>query len=79
MALVIEELTQAYWEQVRQIYQEGINTGLATFETRPSTWEKWDQCCGFREVGIRRRIAQLHGVWRDTVLLERRSERVGAD
>ena len=28
---------------------------------------------GFREVGVRERIAQLHGVWRDTVLLERRS------
>ena len=30
--------------------------------------------CGFREVGTRRRIAKLNGVWRDTVLLERRSE-----
>jgi L-amino acid N-acyltransferase YncA len=29
--------------------------------------------CGFREVGRRERIAQLNGVWRDTVLLERRS------
>lgn len=28
---------------------------------------------GFRTVGIRERIAQLDGVWRDTVLLERRS------
>ncbi|GAA3949626.1 N-acetyltransferase family protein [Hymenobacter algoricola] len=27
---------------------------------------------GFREVGRRERIGQLHGVWRDTVLLERR-------
>ncbi len=29
---------------------------------------------GFREVGQRERIAQLHGVWRDTLLLERRSQ-----
>jgi phosphinothricin acetyltransferase len=29
--------------------------------------------CGFREVGRRERIARLHGVWRDTLLLERRS------
>jgi phosphinothricin acetyltransferase len=29
--------------------------------------------CGFRVVGIRERIAQLNGVWRDTILLERRS------
>lgn len=28
---------------------------------------------GFRIVGRRERIAQLHGVWRDTVILERRS------
>ena len=29
---------------------------------------------GFREVGRRERIGRLHGVWRDTVLVERRSE-----
>jgi L-amino acid N-acyltransferase YncA len=29
---------------------------------------------GYRTVGIRARVAQLDGVWRDTVLLERRSE-----
>ena len=29
---------------------------------------------GFRAVGTRERIGQLHGVWRDTVLVERRSE-----
>lgn len=34
---------------------------------------------GFRVVGRRERIAQLHGVWRDTVLLERRSQVVGLD
>ena len=28
--------------------------------------------CGFRVVGRRERIAQLDGVWRDTILLERR-------
>ncbi len=31
------------------------------------------QRAGFRVVGRRERIAQLHGVWRDTLLLERRS------
>lgn len=33
--------------------------------------------CGFREIGRRERIAQLNGVWRDTLLLERRSKIVG--
>ena len=32
--------------------------------------------CGFRIVGRRERIAQLHGVWRDTVLTERRSTKL---
>ncbi len=34
---------------------------------------------GFREVGVRRRLGQLNGTWRDVVLLERRSYRVGID
>lgn len=32
---------------------------------------------GFRAVGRRVRIAQHRGVWRDTLILERRSDRVG--
>lgn len=32
---------------------------------------------GFRRVGIRERIGRMHGVWRDVLLLERRSDRVG--
>jgi hypothetical protein len=31
----------------------------------------------FRVIGRRERIAQLHGVWRNTVLMERRSPVVG--
>ena len=34
---------------------------------------------GFRRVGHRERIARHHGNWRDTVILERRSTRVGAE
>ena len=30
---------------------------------------------GFRQIGYRDRIARLHGVWRNTILLERRSEK----
>jgi len=32
---------------------------------------------GFRVVGRRERIAQLRGIWRDTILLERRSSTTG--
>lgn len=35
--------------------------------------------CGFRVVGRRERIGRLNGVWRDTLLLERRSARVGVE
>lgn len=32
---------------------------------------------GFRVVGTRERLGSHHGVWRDVVLMERRSDRVG--
>jgi L-amino acid N-acyltransferase YncA len=32
--------------------------------------------CGFRQVGIRERLGQLGGRWRDVMLLERRSDTV---
>ena len=37
------------------------------------------QRCGFRIVGRRERIGRRDGVWRDTVLTERRSLTVGVD
>lgn len=33
--------------------------------------------CGFREVGVRKRLGELEGRWRDVLLLERRSRVVG--
>ncbi|WP_375373972.1 GNAT family N-acetyltransferase [Hymenobacter cellulosivorans] len=36
------------------------------------------EAAGFRLVGRREKIGQLRGIWRDTVLLERRSRVVGA-
>jgi len=33
--------------------------------------------CGFRDVGVRRRIGRLRDIWRDVVLMERRSSTVG--
>lgn len=34
---------------------------------------------GFRMIGYRERIAQLDGIWRNTVMLERRSKVIGND
>jgi phosphinothricin acetyltransferase len=33
--------------------------------------------CGFREVGVREKLGSLMGIWRDVILLERRSHTVG--
>ena len=35
--------------------------------------------CGFREVGTHERMGKMDGVWRDNVVLERRSTEVGID
>ena len=34
---------------------------------------------GFRKIGYRERIGKMNGVWRDTVLLERRSKIIGIE
>ncbi len=31
------------WPQVCRIYEEGIATRNATFETKPPTWDQWDE------------------------------------
>ncbi len=40
--LSIEQFRRGDWEQVREIYLEGITTGHATFETVAPSWEAWD-------------------------------------
>jgi L-amino acid N-acyltransferase YncA len=42
MSLRIEPMTRTDWEQVCAIYEEGIATGLGTFETKAPSWEEWD-------------------------------------
>ncbi|WP_299676665.1 GNAT family N-acetyltransferase [uncultured Tenacibaculum sp.] len=156
----IVPFTQEHWKQVVKIYEEGIQTGNATFRTHVPDWETWNSNChkhsrfvfiskeevlgwcaltpvsarfeyrgvaevsvyikssvtgkgigsllmnnlikssevngiwtlyssmfpenigsvrlhekfGFRKVGFRERIAEQNGVWRDTVIYERRSK-----
>ncbi|MXW66393.1 MAG: N-acetyltransferase, partial [Gemmatimonadales bacterium] len=40
--LEIRSLIHGDWEAVRTIYEEGIATGDATFETEAPGWESWD-------------------------------------
>ncbi len=42
MRLTIDPLTPADWPAVRVIYEEGIATRNATFETATPEWEAWD-------------------------------------
>ncbi|UXP33023.1 GNAT family N-acetyltransferase [Reichenbachiella agarivorans] len=161
--LIFRNLKEADWTQVSEIYQEGLNTGNASFEMSAPNWNDWDnghlkdcrivaeidnkivgwsalspvssRCVyggvaevsvyvssifsgqkigtklleklidesenngiwtlqsgifpenkgsviihkklGFREVGYREKIGKMNGIWRDTILLERRSNKTG--
>src|ERR671925_1487289 len=41
-AIEIRDLLPLDWEEVVRIYEDGIATGDATFETQPPSWERWD-------------------------------------
>ena len=64
-ALVRESESEGIWTLQAGIFPENV-ASLALHKA-----------CGFREVGRRERVGKLRGLWRDTVLLERRSRTVG--
>jgi phosphinothricin acetyltransferase len=66
-SLVVESERNAIWTLQASIFPENV-ASLALHKS-----------CGFREVGTRERIGKMNGVWRDTILLERRSQEVGCD
>ncbi len=39
----IRSLVPSDWSSVRQIYELGIATGIATFESTAPSWESWDE------------------------------------
>jgi phosphinothricin acetyltransferase len=41
--LQIDPLLPEDWPEVRTIYEAGIATGIATFETSAPDWSDWDQ------------------------------------
>jgi L-amino acid N-acyltransferase YncA len=42
ISLEIRPMLPGDWPAVRTIFQEGIDTGNATFEEKPPDWEEWD-------------------------------------
>ena len=42
MDYIIDEMKESDWEQVANIYLEGIKTGKATFQTEIPNWESWN-------------------------------------
>ena len=63
-ALIAESERNGIWTLQASIFPENVAS------------VKLHLRCGFREVGRRERIAKLNGVWRDTLLFERRSRTV---
>jgi phosphinothricin acetyltransferase len=64
---------------VNESEKNGIWTLQASIFPENTASISLHKACGFRRVGTRQRIARMKGVWRDTVLFERRSLLVGND
>lgn len=65
--LIAESETNGMWMLQASVFPENL-ASIALHER-----------CGFRVVGIRERIGRMNGLWRDTLLLERRSRVVGSN
>jgi phosphinothricin acetyltransferase len=65
--LIDESETNGVWTLQSSVFRENGATLALHFRH------------GFREVGYRERIARHHGTWRNTVILERRSEVTGSE
>lgn len=62
---------------VKESEREGIWTLQAGILIENVASIKLHEQCGFRVVGVRERLGQLHGQWRDVCLMERRSIKTG--
>ena len=66
---------------LRALIDESERTGIWTLQAgvfpENAASIALTKACGFREVGRRERIGQMDGVWRDVILMERRSKVVG--
>lgn len=63
--LILRSEEQGYWSLLAVIHEEN------------KTSINLHASCGFRTIGYRERIAQVNGVWKNTVMMERRSRVTG--
>ena len=63
--LITDSEKQGYWTLQSGIFPENFAS------------IKLHEKLGFRKIGYRERIAQLSGVWKDNILMEKRSETIG--
>lgn len=64
-------------ELINASEQNGIWSLLSVIHEENRASIHLHEQCGFRYIGYRERIAQLDGIWRTTVMLEKRSKLVG--
>ncbi|HYC28165.1 MAG TPA: N-acetyltransferase, partial [Chitinophagaceae bacterium] len=62
---------------VTESEQQGIWSLLSVIHEENKASIQLHYNCGFRMIGYRERIAQLHGKWTTTVMMERRSSVTG--
>ncbi|MBK7762501.1 MAG: N-acetyltransferase [Bacteroidetes bacterium] len=65
--LIIESENSGIWSLMAAIFPENISSKNLHLKH------------GFQEIGIREKIAKLDGIWRDTLLMQRRSKLIGID
>lgn len=66
---------------MREMIRVSENSGIWTLQGSvfPENHNSLKMCasCGFRQIGRRKHIAKMDGLWRDTIMVERRSTQVG--
>ena len=63
--LITESEDQGYWTLQSGIFPENVAS------------IRLHEKLGFRKIGFRERIGQLNGVWKDNILMEKRSKKIG--
>jgi len=64
-------------ELARQSEKEGFWTLQSGIFAENLASIKLHESCGFRQIGYREKISKKNGVWKDNVIMERRSKIVG--